>query len=238
MDPESPVIEIPQRGDVLSDCARRLLVFCATDPSYFGYDSAGQDHLPTAPDVITSSQLRATNAAMRAFAFTTDWRSQGLLDTPLPELSPAALPLEADLIEMPDDEWELIRLQVEAAYRRLTSVRAGTRSRIKAVAASKVLHLKRPRLFAIVDSRILRYWNLGQADPVHAALGVADAVRTAGRHGGNQRALQECAAYLASHPLDGVCVHMSSVRMLDALVWMKMTESYCRLWDALGWSRL
>ena len=228
-------IEVPQTGDVLTDCGRRLLVFCATDPSYLGYDVPG---VGGPPDVILPEQLDATNAAMRAFAFKTDWQRQELIGVRLPQLHPRLIPLEADLIELGDEEWAGLRPRVVAAYQRIIEPHRGAKHRIRAVAASKILHLKRPSLFAIVDFRVTGYLRAGQTDPVATAMAVTDAIRALGRHGGNRQALARCAEYLRDRRLEGRPVVMTQVRMLDALIWMKATPMYRRLFQALDWGPL
>jgi len=228
-------IEVPQTGDILTDCGRRLLVFCATDPSYLGYDVPGTGG---PPDVILPQQLNATNAAMRAFAFKTDWQRQELIGVQLPQLDPQLIPVDANLIELGDEEWAVLRPRVEAAYRRIIEPHQGAKHRIRAVAASKILHLKRPSLFAIVDSRVARYLCASQTDPIATAMTVTDAIRALGRHSRNRQALARCAEYLGNRRLDGQPVSISQVRMLDALIWMKATPTYRRLWEALGWAPL
>jgi hypothetical protein len=228
-------VEVPQTGDVFTDCGRRLLVFCATDPSYFGYDVIG-GRGPV--DAITRDELRATFAAMRAFSFYTDWRNQKLIGEPLPHLQPNLIPVDSDLIDMSDDEWAALRPHIEAVYRRIIEPHQGAHHRIRAVAASKVLYLKRPHLFAIVDSRVAGYLHAVAADPVATAMAVTDAIRALGRHGTNRDTLAQCADYLSAHPLGDQQVSMTKVRMLDALIWMKETNTYRRLWEALGWEAL
>jgi hypothetical protein len=226
-------ITVPQTGDVLHDCARRLLVFCAVD-AYFGYDVNGAGE-PDPPDVITPTQIRCANAKMQAFAFTSDWTKQRLLDVRLPELSPRLLPTDADLVEMSDQDWRKIRPRIEAAYRRVIVPLRGVKHRIRAVAASKVLHLKRPRPFAIADAYVTGYLGCLRDDPVATALAVADAVRVIGRHERNPSVLSRCAEYLSAHPLGGHRPRLSKARMIDILIWMKANPRYDRLWEALSW---
>jgi hypothetical protein len=222
---------------VLTECERRLHAFCAID-AYFGYDVAGKGDPPDPPDWITRTQLRAANGPMRAFTFVTDWERRGLLAAPLPELSPDVIPLDADLVEMDDAAWCTLRPHMRAAYVRLIRPDGMRPYRLLGVAASKVLHLKRPRLFAIVDGYVARYLQCHQGDPVEKAMSVAEEVRRIGRYGRNPRALAECADYLAAHPLGEHRPHLTKVRMLDALLWMRAAPHYQRLWQALGWPAL
>jgi hypothetical protein len=155
---------------------------------------------------------------MRAFTFTSDWEKRHLLDVPLPELSPQVLPLDVDLVEVADTAWADLRPRVRTAYTRLIRPDGAMPYRLLDVAASKALHLERPRLFAIVDGYVAGYLRCHNEDPVEKALAVAEAVRQIGRYGQNPDALAACTEYLASHALNGHRPHLSKVRMLDALL--------------------
>lgn len=184
--------------------------FFRGDPSSVGvgaYDSlTGRGDLGR----ITVADIQAINRTMRARS-KHDWWAP-VLDRELDWL--AALDPEVDLIDTEDAEWDevgaedLVRAALEATIGpwRGPSV------------ATKVLHLKRPRLFPVLDDFVAVMLGVNMPDDAPAARKVRIAVelvlhlRAEGRRNLSQlRAIKE---RLAAEGTE-----RSLVRILDAILW-------------------
>jgi hypothetical protein len=184
---------------VIEDAARLARDFFTLDASSLpgGYDDlAGRGE----PDRITSADIVAINTTMRArsphraWADLTDHR--GLL----PWLS--ALDSEWDLIAPDEATWS--RAQPANATALTATVARGRGLSV----ATKVLHLKRPGLFPVLDSLVLQ--QLGVTDSI-APMAIVEHLRAEGRR--NLEVLQAIQAALRP------TYERSLVRILDALLW-------------------
>jgi len=185
---------------VFEDPAALAADFFANDASASpgGYDDhAGKGD----PDRVTVDDIRVINQTMRARSALEAWKT--LTDVLGPHDWLAALDPEWDLVETDDEDWERERID-DAILRALAAtIGAGRRASV----ATKVLHLKRPRLFPVLDSLVLE--QLGATGAV-AELAVVRHLRTEGRR--NRDALKLVQAELAPRT-------PSLVRILDALLW-------------------
>jgi len=187
-------------GLVIEDAARLARDFFTLDASSApgGYDDlAGRGE----PDRITSADIVAINTTMRARSSHGAWAD--LTDHPGP------LPWLVDL----DPTWDLIALDEETWTRTAQAAMAAAigatvaRGRGLSV-ATKVLHLKRPGLFPVLDSLVLQQLGVTESVPPTA---VIEHLRAEGRR--NLAALQAIQAALRpTH-------ERSLVRILDVLLW-------------------
>jgi hypothetical protein len=222
-------IIVPKTGQVLTRCEDRMLVFCALD-AYGSYDMLGIELGRQHPNRVLREQVKLMNDSMRARSPYDAWEASGLLSDEVPGL--AALPPDADLAEMPDEEWHHTKAQLKAAYERVM------RPQIGAAAATKILYLHRPRLVAITDAEVAEFFACQRLPPVDRALAVAEGIRELARFNGNRAALDSIQEHLASRTVGGKPIAVSKARILDALVWMKQRKAYERLWEAYGWQPL
>lgn len=185
---------------VVEDAEHLALDFFGTDPSSApgGYDDlAGRGDR----DRITRSDIVAINATMRARSPHAVW---GLLigsNSTLDWLS--ALDPSWDLVGLDDDTWvKWARPSVESALS--ASVAPGRGLSV----ATKVLHLKRPRIFPVLDSLVLQQLGVtGNVPPMK----VIDHLRAEG--GRNLDALLAVQARVTPQ------YDRSLVRIMDVLLW-------------------
>lgn len=149
---------------------------------------------------ITTEDIAAINTTMRARSPHTAWASLTGAVEELPWL--VAIPPDMNLFTMANEEWAAVKLTVEQA---LTSTIGPYR---QASVATKVLHLKRPRLFPVLDSLVAEQVG-GVGRPAMALL---EHVRTIGRM--NLDSLTRIAAALKTVDID-----RTEVRILDVLLW-------------------
>lgn len=203
----------------IKDCFERVLRFCEYD-AYKGYDLKGHD-FDDEPDVFQRELLAATNGAMRARSSVKAW--QPIIGSRIPEL--AAIPTVADLIDASDADYAVLRSKLRECYDLLIKPGVGD------VAASKMLHLKRPKLVAISDVFVKQAlgvsWKLSYTDQ---AIAVSDGVRKMGIV--NREWLTSLQTKLAGLPKP---IKLSKVRLLDILVWSYMVKEfslYNQMFDA------
>lgn len=162
----------------------------------------------TDPDRITTDDVLAINRTMRARSPHLAWQPLVAAARPLPWL--AALDPAWDLFELSDDAWAaggcaaLIQTALSGAvgpWRNLS-------------VATKVLHLKRPRLVPVLDRLVLE--QLGGM-PTTAPIDLVHHLRSEGR--ANLEPLRAIQASLAARKADGRPIRRSLVRILDALLW-------------------
>jgi hypothetical protein len=198
------------RGELLIDAAALAASFFRSDPSAVGLRSFDALAGTTSVDRIERSDLNVLNRTVRGRSSAKIWES--LFDRPLAAL--AGLDPKLDLITATDEEW-----QEQEAERRLEAALLSVLGPGRGLAvATKMLHLKRPRLFPILDSLVVQM--LGFAAPhnkspeVRAAHGVrlVRHVREQGRR--NLAVLEAVQAELA-----GDQIERSLVRILDAVLW-------------------
>jgi Family of unknown function (DUF6308) len=154
------------------------------------------------PNRITAEDLRAINQTMRARARHSAWEAEFGAAEPLPWL--AAINLDWDLIATDDATWaasdctHMIAIAVEKSTGRYRGNSVAT----------KVLHVKRPMVFPILDSLALE--QIGATNQPVAA--ILDHFRAVGRENLDQ--LRAAQAFLARQEIT-----RSLVRVLDGLLW-------------------
>jgi len=189
--------------------------FIAGDPSAKpgGYDAlAGKGD----PGRITVDDIQTINISMRARSEHARW--QPIFDNDQSWLS--GIPLDLDLIETDDDEWA----KSNGAALVSRAIGSCIRPYIALARATKVLHLKRPRLFPVLDELVVEVMGVnlpGDAKPegrIEVAARVTDAIRREGRR--NIKALRRIQDELNN---DGV--QLSLVRILDITLWFSHTAA-------------
>ncbi|HEX2766788.1 MAG TPA: DUF6308 family protein [Candidatus Limnocylindria bacterium] len=201
------VIERLDRGPrlVIEEPATLALHFFSTDASSVAANSYDAQAGKGEPDRITSDDIRAINQTMRARSPHSAWEAlTGAAHLPwLGAIDPAW-----DLIATDDETWQavggpvLLAAAIEASvgpYRRLS-------------VATKVLHLKRPRLFPVLDSLVVDL--IGGLGFVSRPSRLLIHLREQGR--ANLTSLTAIQRELADHPDR---YERSLVRILDALLW-------------------
>jgi hypothetical protein len=185
--------------------------FFATDPSSIGvgaYDSlAGR----TVHDRIEARDITALNRTMRARTPIEAWRA--ILERPLPSL--VAIPGDLDLIATGDHDWQRLRGDelVSDALSEIVGPRRGVS------VATKMLHLKRPLLFPVLDSLVAQMLGAAISDDAARSVKVERStqlvlhLRREGRE--NLDGLREL-----QHRLEQTGVRRSLVRILDAVLWL------------------
>lgn len=185
---------------VIEDAERFALGFFRTDASSApgGYDDlAGYGE----PNRVTRSDIVAINTTMRARSPHTAW--DALIGTSAPQRWLEAVLPDWGLIELDDETWQRrARPAVEAAI--TATVGAGRGLSV----ATKVLHLKRPKMFPVLDSLVLE--QLGVTDSV-GPMRVIDHMRAEGIR--NQTELRAIQISIEKH------YARSLVRILDVLLW-------------------
>jgi hypothetical protein len=184
--------------------------FFTRDPSSIAvgaYDHVAAD---STFDTIETADIETLNRTMRARSPHPAWAS--VTGIPLPWLR--AIPSDFDLIEMTANEWEA-RAGEQLVHAALRAVVAHGRG---VAVATKMLHLKRPRLFPLLDRLVVEM--LGARFPEGAAeVRAAQAaqlvthVRAEGRR--NLDALMTIQSQLAA-----LGCERSLVRILDAVMWL------------------
>jgi Family of unknown function (DUF6308) len=185
---------------VVEDAERLALDFMRMDASSQpgGYDDlAGHGER----DRITRSDIVAINTTMRARSPHTAWESLITENRPLPWL--AALDPAWDLVELDDEPWQTrARSAVEVALVAATGPGRGI------AVGTKVLHLKRPRMFPVLDRLVLEQLGATESIP---AMAVVEHLRAEGRR--NLTELRAVQSAVAAH------YERSLVRILDILLW-------------------
>src|SRR4051794_21810809 len=151
-------------------------------------------------DRITRSDVVAINTTMRARSPHMTWDSLINDTRPLPWL--AGLDPTWDLVTTPDERWQsAVRALVDAALVAATGPGRGFS------VGTKVLHLKRPRMFPVLDSLVLQQVGVTESVPM---IKVVEHLRAEGRR--NVAALREIQTSIAPR-------QRSLVRLLDILLW-------------------
>lgn len=154
------------------------------------------------PERVTREDVVAINRTMRARSPHAAWDALILAAEPLPWL--AAIDAGWDLVELDDVTWqEVARPAVRNA------LAAGVAKGRGLSVTTKVLHLKRPAMFPVLDSLVLE--NLGVTEKV-PPIQVVDHLRRQGRL--NREALRAVQSALRPR------YDRSLVRIIDALLWV------------------
>ncbi len=203
---------------VIEDAELLALDFMRMDASsgQGGYDDlAGHGER----DRVTRADIIAINTTMRARSPHAAWEPLINDNRSLPWL--ATIDPEWDLIELDEERWTtLVRPAVDLALIAATGPGRGIS------VGSKVLHLKRPRMFPVLDKLVLEQVGATESVP---AMRVVDHLRSAGRR--NLPDLRAIQHFLRPH------YDRSLIRILDVLVWA--THPAAGLMSALrGWERV
>jgi hypothetical protein len=187
--------------------------FFSLDPSSRGEGSFDAHSLTCAPDRVEPADLKALNTTMRARTPEEYWEDL-LAAGDLPHIH--ALQSNWDLVLMPDDQWQ--QQEVEA---KIAAALTGTFARGRQVSlTTKVLHLKRPRLFPVLDSLVLETLRapipsyLVAASRLERTLAVISHVRSEARR--LQTELEAVQTYLGSR---NPVIERPLARILDGLLW-------------------
>jgi hypothetical protein len=166
-----------------------------------GYAASGD-----APaDRIVVDDVRMINRTMGGRSPHADWR--GLIRrNPLPQL--VAVDPSWDAVLMTNEEWQQQRVEERVAA--LLNVVMG-RPGIGPARASKVLHLKRPALIPVCDSRLLRVLGIAQTQD--------DAILTVLRHLRGEGQRLEVSLKVLQERLSGEGWQRPLIRILEVLVW-------------------
>jgi len=183
--------------------------FIGGDPSA---QPGGYDALAGTGDVnrITLEDVTTINTTMRARSKLAHWQpivddDQGWLE---------AIPPNLDIIEADDEAWsaadgtELVSAAIAGCIRPYIGLARST----------KVLHLKRPGVFPVLDELVVQVMGVGLPDSptpderIAIAERVTEAIRREGRR--NIEALRRIQAKLAEED-----VQLSLVRILDIALW-------------------
>jgi hypothetical protein len=162
------------------------------------------------PDTLMAADIEAINSTMRSRSRHSAW--EGFFGQELSWL--ATLSPDLDLIAMDEDTWHSAGASDLVAAALVAAIGPWRGPSV----ATKVLHLKRPKLFPVLDENVVTM--LGAKIPANAAyqrraelaLELALHVRDQGRQ--NLGILQEIQASLA-----GEGFKRSLVRILDAVLW-------------------
>jgi hypothetical protein len=198
-------------GLIVLDGGALANAFFAADEGSVGGESAASPTDSTAVDVIEIRDVETLNRKMRARTPQGRWASiTGRRLSWLGEIDPAL-----DLIEAEVGEWE-----AADAERLIGAALAAVVGEGRGVSVStKMLHLKRPRLFPMLDQLVIEMLGAGispgaPADVrAHQATRLVVHLRDEGRH--NLSALRAIQAQL-----EVGAAERSLVRILDAILWL------------------
>lgn len=199
-----PYVVIPRMDSgptlVIEQADAFAYAFFATDASSVGFGAYDGLSGKGVPNRVTTEDIVAINTTMRARSPHEAW--EVLTNAKGELLWLAAIPLAFELFGASDAQWKVVRLYAEQAF-------AATIAPYRNLSvATKVLHLKRPRLFPVLDSFVIQQLGAGGRSPIE----VLDHVRRIGRD--NADALKVIAKNLSE-----VGHQRSRVRILDALLW-------------------
>lgn len=179
--------------------------FFTRDPSSVGVGSFDGLAGRTARDRIELADVQALNRTMRARSAHSSWAA--LIDTSLPWLE--AIDPTLDLIRASDAHWER-----ERVTHLLTAAMNATVGPMRGVSvATKMLHLKRPQLFPVLDALVAQMIGSPPLVSASPAIEVVAHLRRQGRENlGALLAIQD--------DLDRRGYPRSLVRILDAVLWL------------------
>jgi hypothetical protein len=162
------------------------------------------------PERVELADVIAMNSTMRSRSPHRVWAD--VVDVDAPWLS--AIPTDLDLVETGDTAWRTADGDELVAGALAATIGPGRGMAV----ATKLLHLKRPRLFPMLDRLVAEMLGLGLADDprpaqrVDAAVRLTRTIRTEGR-----RNLEPLRAVRKALSADGT--NRSLVRILDAILW-------------------
>jgi hypothetical protein len=208
--PHAITLERLDGGLLVLDGLALTRAFFAGDAGTVGAGSSDSFPGLGLPDTIGTDDVREMNRTMRARSPHEAWAT--VVDRPLPWL--AAIGPDLDLIQTDDDAWAASDAErlVGAALRETIAPRRGL------AVATKMLHLKRPRLFPMLDEfvAVMLGRNVATGTPAERKVAIGMELLLHLRHQGrrNIRPLGQIQNTLRN---DGV--ERSLVRILDAAIW-------------------
>jgi hypothetical protein len=165
------------------------------------------------PDRITTDDIAAVNRTMAARTPHKCWAAFTEATADEPWL--IALSSDWDLYAMPEPEWleHVVHKHLGTAFEKVMGPYRGP------AVATKVLHIKRPRLIPVCDSYVARTMGMTYGDEVswRDLLRLVMHLRKQGQ--ANLEALLEIHARLSA-----IGIERTLVRILDALLWMRGNE--------------
>ncbi len=222
-------------AQIIEDAARLLEAFFASERSSLGDNSYDAWTTKTPADEVIVRDIDVLNTSFAAQIWRTSLWEPLYTGAPLPWL--AALRTDWDLIETPHDQWmdERIAERIEAAILELVSApgRGGVAQ------ATKLLHLKRPRLVPELDALVrtaLAAPNVELGPPAQRASranAIVEHLRGEGMRLAPQlRAIQD---HLRS---SGDGIDRTLCRILDAALWSSQTAQWQELGEVIArWRR-
>ena len=203
--------------------------FFRRDPSAIGTDSydawiAETQRDPTRRDRITDGDVTAVNRTMAARTAHGAW-------APIVESSDwgwlEAIDPAWDLFEMHEDDWKAARV----ASRLGAAFAATKRPGLHLAVITKVLHIKRPRIFPVLDSVVVGQVGAPISDDLATWVTAMEHVRGVGRS--NLEPLTLIRAHLKAQGIRD----RSLVRILDGLLWVSSPGAglFAHL---VGWERV
>jgi hypothetical protein len=209
--PDALVIERLDGGRLVLHAHRMAAHFFAVDPSSIGINAYDSMSGKTARDRLETRDVLALNQTMRARTPHAAWAA--LLDRDLDWLK--AIPPGLDLIEAPDNQWR--ELAADDLIRAALASSLGFRRGISVT--TKMLHLKRPRLFPVLDSLVAQMLGATLADEAPVAVRVERALELT-LHLRKEGARNLTILSTIQRQLEESGVERSLVRILDAALWL------------------
>jgi hypothetical protein len=195
---------------ILENADQLAILFFTRDASSVGKDPFDAHAGVGALDSITDDDVRAINATMGARSPHEAWR-------PLTDAASLdflqALDIGVDLLAMTDHEWDI------GPYRNLA-------------VATKILHLKRPGLFPVLDSLVVDQLGGSGRDPID----MVSHVRQQGL--ANIAALSAIQMQLAGLTVQNGPILRTRVRILDGLLWTSHPRTNLSPEVLHGWERI
>ncbi len=225
-----PRVGSPQSPPLVIEGAQWFAeTFFRRDPSAVGansYDAwiAATQTDPRQRHRISDGDIIAVNSTMAARTSHETW-------------APITGAAEAAWLDRLDPSWDLFEtLEADVDWPTMRAALAeafGTvrRRGIGLAVATKVLHIKRPRLVPVLDSVVVEQVGVRLSDDIESWIDAVAAVRSVGR--ANLDALREIRRHLETCGVSG----RSLVRILDALLWVSSPGA--GLFSQLeGWERV
>ncbi|MGD0121693.1 MAG: DUF6308 family protein [Candidatus Limnocylindrales bacterium] len=210
---------------LLIECADDLAVaFFSNDASSTGSDSFDAHAGAGTPDRVTDNDITVINQTMRARSPHDQWNKFTRHDEPLTWL--AALDPSWDLFDLSAAEWVRVRPAIEQALREVIGPYRNL------AVATKVLHLKRPGIFPVLDSLVVDQIGGGS----HPAIEMVSHLRDQGI--ANRAALDAIRERLAATIVDDQPIRRSPVRILDGLLWTSHPRTSLAAKHLIGWERV
>lgn len=217
-------------GDQIRSFIEKVCMFCvffpdSGKPTFY----QRQANSPEAANDITDTDIGAINnyGARSPSRVWKRLRTSGLLSSAL-----ASVSLEWSLFEIAPAAWSDVRQHLLDVLSLCLEERGVALS-----TATKVLHLKRPKLIPICDSVVLgRLLGLkDSSSSVERGIQCIEKMRSIGQVEENRRIILIAQKHLSSAlPADNPYASMTPLRVLEAVLWLE-TRQRKPCWPLLGW---